>query len=83
MANTTCQSCFWMDGYRSAPYLAVFYADICTGGLGASSASLFPIAGLSAEVIQLPDMTALHGVFQGPQNRIAGSGKIVTWIAEK
>ena len=56
---------------------------LCTGGLGASAPSLFPIAGLSAEVIQLPDMTALHGVFQGPQNRIAGSGKIVTWIAEK
>ena len=54
-----------MDGYRSAPYLAVFYADICTGGLGASSASLFPIAGLSAEVIQLPDITANDGVFQG------------------
>ena len=35
------QSCFWMDGYRSSPCWAVFIQKICTGGLRASSASLF------------------------------------------
>ncbi len=41
--ETGCHTCFWMDGNRWAPCLAVFYTDIvCTGGLGASSASLLP-----------------------------------------
>ena len=39
--KTACQSCFWMDGYRSSPCWAVFIQKICTGGLRASSASLF------------------------------------------
>ena len=39
--EAACQSCFWMDGYRSSPYWAVFIQKICTGGLRASSASLF------------------------------------------
>ena len=39
--KTACQSCFWMDGYRSSPSWAVFIQKICTGGLRASSASLF------------------------------------------
>ena len=39
--KTACQSCFWMDGYRSSPSWAVFIQEICTGGLRASSASLF------------------------------------------
>ena len=39
--EAACQSCFWMDGYRSSPYWAVFIQEICTGGLRASSASLF------------------------------------------
>ena len=39
--EAACQSCFWMDGYRSSPSWAVFIQKICTGGLRASSASLF------------------------------------------
>ena len=39
--EAACQSCFWMDGYRSSPSWAVFIQEICTGGLRASSASLF------------------------------------------
>ena len=39
--EAACQSCFWMDGYRSSPCWAVFIQKICTGGLRASSASLF------------------------------------------
>ena len=39
--EAACQSCFWMDGYRSSPYWAVFIQQSCTGGLRASSASLF------------------------------------------
>ena len=39
--EAACQSCFWMDGYRSSPYWAVFIQQGCTGGLRASSASLF------------------------------------------
>ena len=39
--EAACQSCFWMDGYRSSPYWAVFIQHGCTGGLRASSASLF------------------------------------------
>ena len=58
--ETGCHTCFWMDGNRWAPCLAVFYADtVCTGGPGASSASLLPVLrGSSADVIQSPDMTA-------------------------
>ena len=38
-----CHTCFWMDGNRWAPCLAVFYTDtVCTGGHGASSVSLLP-----------------------------------------
>ena len=39
--EAACQSCFWMDGYRSSPSWAVFIQETCTGGLRASSASLF------------------------------------------
>ena len=39
--EAACQSCFWMDGNRSSPSWAVFIQKICTGGLRASSASLF------------------------------------------
>ena len=39
--EAACQSCFWMDGYRSSPSWAVVIQKICTGGLRASSASLF------------------------------------------
>ena len=41
--EAACQSCFWMDGYRSSPYWAVFMLEhrSRTGGLRASSASLF------------------------------------------
>ena len=41
--EAACQSCFWMDGYRSSPYWAVFMQEhrSRTGGLRASSASLF------------------------------------------
>ena len=39
--EAACQSCFWMDEYRSSPCWAVFIQKICTGGLRASSASLF------------------------------------------
>ena len=41
--ETACQSRFWMDGIRSAPYLAVFDGKkmlLPAGGPGASSASL-------------------------------------------
>ena len=38
VAKQLASAAFWTDGNRSAPYLAVFYAEIvCTGGLGASS----------------------------------------------
>ena len=48
-----------MDGYRSAPFLAVFDGGIAAaGGLGASSASLSFSEGSSADVIQLPGMTS-------------------------
>ena len=41
--EAACQSCFWMDGYRSSPCWAVFMRERFsrTGGLRASSASLF------------------------------------------
>ena len=41
--EAACQSCFWMDGYRSSPSWAVFMQEhrSRTGGLRASSASLF------------------------------------------
>ena len=39
--KTACQGCFRLDGYRSSPYWAVFIQQSCTGGLRASSASLF------------------------------------------
>ena len=41
--EAACQSCFWMDGYRSSPCWAVFMLEhrSRTGGLRASSASLF------------------------------------------
>ena len=39
--EAACQSCFWMDGYRSSPCWAVFIQKICTGGLRASAKSLF------------------------------------------
>ena len=41
--EAACQSCFWMDGYRSSPCWAVFMQELLsrTGGLRASSASLF------------------------------------------
>ena len=63
--ETACQSCFWMDGNRWAPYLAVFYSRSeircnsvsATGGLGASSASLSVFSnGPSGNVFQLPDI---------------------------
>ena len=41
--EAACQSCFWMDGHRSSPCWAVFMRERFsrTGGLRASSASLF------------------------------------------
>ena len=41
--EAACQSCFWMDGYRSSPSWAVFMLEhrSRTGGLRASSESLF------------------------------------------
>ena len=83
MARQLARAAFGLDGNRSSPYLAVFDAGSLHRWSWRIRPIAFPVKGLSAEVIQLPDMTALHGVFQGPQNRIAGSGKIVTWIAEK
>ena len=38
--EAACQSCFWMDGYRSSPCWAVFVQQSCTGGLRASAKSL-------------------------------------------
>ena len=59
-----------MDGYRSAPFLAVFDGGIAAaGGLGASSASLPFSEGSSADVIQLPGMTPC-GVFFKDHTRI-------------
>ena len=83
MARQLAKAVFGLDGDRSSPYLAVFDTETLYRWSWRIRPIAFPVKGLSAEVIQLPDMTALHGVFQGPQNRIAGSGKIVTWIAEK
>ena len=62
--ETGCQACFWMDGNRWAPCLAVFYA----GNLHRWSWRILRIAfpvlrGLSADVIQSPDMTALPRCF--------------------
>lgn len=80
MARQLAKAAFGLDGDRSSPYLAVFDAGSLHRWSWRIRPIAFPVKGLSAEVIQLPDMTAL---LQGPQNRIAGSGKIVTWIAEK
>ena len=83
MARQLAKAVFWLDGDRSSPYLAVFDTETLYRWSWRIRPIAFPVKGLSAEVIQLPGITALHGVLQGPQNRIEGSGKIVTWIAEK
>ena len=58
MRNSPPQAAFWTDGYRSAPFLAVFDADICTGGLGASSSVALALSQgpLVSGRIPLPDI---------------------------
>ena len=58
MRNSPPQAVLWTDGYRSAPFLAVFDAGICTGGPGASSsvASALSQGPLVSRRIPLPDM---------------------------
>ena len=59
MRNSPPQAALWTDGYRSAPFLAVFDAVSRTGGLGASSSvasALLPEGPLVSGRIPLPDM---------------------------
>ena len=60
MRDSPPQAVLWTDGYRSAPYLAVFYAvHARTGGLGASSnVAVDPLPGIlsSVDVSTLPDI---------------------------
>ena len=58
MRNSPPQAAFRTDGYRSAPFLAVFDADICTGGLGASSSVALALSQgpLVSGRIPLPDI---------------------------
>ncbi len=59
MRNSPPQAVLWTDGYRSAPSSAVFNADSCTGGLGASSsvASALSQGPLVSGRIPLPDIS--------------------------
>ena len=62
--ETACQCCFWMDGNRWAPYLAVFYSrkKIHCNSLLLQVVLAHPphrlsfTQGSSADVIQLPDI---------------------------
>ena len=59
MRNSPPQAALWTDGYRSAPFLAVFDAVSRTGGLGASSSvasALLPEGPLVSGRIPLPDI---------------------------
>ena len=58
MRNSPPQAVLWTDRYRSAPFLAVFDAGICTGGLGASSSVALALSQgpLVSGRIPLPDM---------------------------
>ena len=65
-----------MDGYRWAPYLAVFYSDRKFTAIPlplqvvlAHPPDRFPVshAGPSGNVFQLPDMTIRDGVFQSAE----------------
>ena len=58
MRNSPPQAAFWTDGYRSAPFSAVFDAGICTGGLGASSSVALALSQgpLVSGRIPLPDL---------------------------
>ena len=56
--------CFWTGGYRSPPYLAVFYGESPQAGLGAPSRVASRLSGASSgNVFQLPDVTGLGPVF--------------------
>ena len=70
MRNSPPQAVLWTDGYRSAPSLAVFDADlVCTGGPGASSSvalaspsgasrqRTYPVAGYSLFQVHEGDAT--------------------------
>ena len=65
MARQLARAALGLDGDRSSPYLAVFDAENLHRWSWRIRPIAFPVKGLSAEVIQSPDMTVLHGVFQG------------------
>ncbi len=67
--ETACQCCFEMSGSRSPSYGPSFMQYSAQMGLGALSASLFLSRGLSAEVIQSPDMTAWVRCFSKNKRR--------------
>ena len=69
MARQLAKAAFGLDGNRSSPYLAVFDAGSLHRWSWRIRPIAFPVKGLSAEVIQLPDMTACT-VFSKVQQRV-------------
>ena len=56
--------CFWTGGYRSPPYLAVFYGESPQAGLGAPSRVASRLSSASSgNVFQSPDVTGHGPVF--------------------
>ena len=84
--KTACQSCFWMDGYRSSPSWAVFIQKICTGGLRASSASLFHFWLVRLMSFQSLDMyfsSCMRGTEKVPSLLVGIKSRLFTTSFEK
>ena len=84
--EAACQSCFWMDGYRSSPSWAVFIQEICTGGLRASSASLFHFWLVRLMSFQSLDMyfsSCMRGTEKVPSLLVGIKSRLFTTSFEK